>query len=263
MCRSEAMLVLLALVVQACGHIQHIQTLRAPGPVGPAPKPRPSPFAGRTMLPRYAASPHQMRLQPARSLPPAYEPEPLDTLLGSTLQSNDGNLTFNEALSGASYVGLYISTRWAGSWIVPKLKLAYTEALKNKGLEIVYLSADSNAEDYEFSFKKMPWVAVPFGEDELAAALRKLYRYCIGLPQLIILDKSGNIVNSKGLQSIVKDPEGVNFPWSSLDETDDSSSHLLSVSAAFLVSFFVASAAAIFAVRRRSLAPCQEPLVAA
>ena len=35
-----------------------------------------------------------------------------------------------------------------------------------------------------------------------------------GIPTLIILDKEGNVITSKGREAVSKDPNGNKFPWS-------------------------------------------------
>ena len=89
--------------------------------------PRLSPFSERVMLPRYSSAPHRLPLQPAKAVSREFE-----EILGTKLVSPNGNLTTDEALRNAEYVGLYFSSRWAGTWILPKLAESYTDHLKAK-----------------------------------------------------------------------------------------------------------------------------------
>lgn len=141
----------------------------------------------------------------------------LQELLGATLTSNDGETTrpTQEALSGCKAVGLYFSAHWCPPCrgFTPKLGEMYTNALKGKGLEVVFLSSDKDEAAWKEYLKEMPWLALPYVEREKKEELSKKYKVQ-GIPTLVIIDGvSGELISKDGREKVTQDPEGEEFPW--------------------------------------------------
>merc|ERR1719240_1916188 len=89
------------------------------------------------------------------------------TLLGESLLKADGTESPTvEALSaGTKAIALYFSAHWCPPCqrFTPELAKAYTEHLKAKGLEIVFVSSDNSMAEFSQYFKEMPWLALPYG----------------------------------------------------------------------------------------------------
>lgn len=71
-----------------------------------------------------------------------------------------------------------------------QLKSYYEEInLENKKLEIIYVSVDKFAEEYEAGAKDMPWVGIPVN-DPRVADLKEFYNIR-SVPTLLLIDKRG------------------------------------------------------------------------
>ena len=123
----------------------------------------------------------------------------------------------SEALLGKEVIGLYFSASWCGPCrrFTPQLVEAY-ETLKKqgKGFEIVFISSDSDLDEFNEYFSKMPWLALPY-EDyrEMQEELSEKYD-CQGIPHLVLLDgKTGEIITKDGRSYISEHGPSV-FPWS-------------------------------------------------
>src|SRR3990167_4545458 len=58
----------------------------------------------------------------------------------------------------------------------------------------------------------MPWKALPFSDRDRKAALSKKFKVQ-GIPNLVILNQDGSILNAKGTEAVRSDKNGTNFPW--------------------------------------------------
>jgi len=84
----------------------------------------------------------------------------LQKLLGETLLTKNGSVATSEVLKGKT-VGLYFSAHWCPPCrgFTPELASAYTDHLQAKGLEVVFVSSDQDAEQFASYYADMPWVA--------------------------------------------------------------------------------------------------------
>ncbi|PHJ15774.1 apicoplast-associated thioredoxin family protein atrx1 [Cystoisospora suis] len=96
----------------------------------------------------------------------------------------------------------------------PRLK-SIAEGCRAKGqdLRVVYVSADSNVKDAEKHFSQMPWYAVPYDDAKGREIAQKLYRRfrVSTLPQLVLLNEEGEVVNPQAYASMLMNP--ADFPW--------------------------------------------------
>lgn len=102
-------------------------------------------------------------------------------------------------------VGLYFSAQWCLPCVnfTPKLISVYHKIKKMVGeeketedFEIVLVSSDRNQACFEAHFNGMPWLALPFGDDEI----KNLARYfdVQGIPCLVILGPDGKTITRHG-----------------------------------------------------------------
>ncbi|XP_031258980.1 probable nucleoredoxin 1 [Pistacia vera] len=110
--------------------------------------------------------------------------------------SNEGKEVAISELEG-KMVGLYmyLGSHRSCKNFTPTL-IDFYKSLKEKGesFEIVFVSLDDgDKESYEKEFMKMPWLAIPFGDN----ALKKLPKYLElrSLPTLLILGPDGKTLN--------------------------------------------------------------------
>jgi len=94
----------------------------------------------------------------------------------------------------------------------PQLAKWYTDDLKAKGLEVVFVSSDKDQGAFDEYYGEMPWVAVPWSSKDIKSALDKKYKVQ-GIPTLIVLDGEGNLMTKDGRSAVSGDPKGENMPW--------------------------------------------------
>jgi len=135
------------------------------------------------------------------------------TLFGASLQSKDGSVDTAAALEG-KVVGIYFSAHWCPPCrgFTPKLAEFYTTSLKNKGMEIVFISSDRDEDSFNEYFKDMPWLALPYADRDAKAALSKKFKVN-GIPSFVILDSNGGTITKDGRSKVMSDPTGEEFPW--------------------------------------------------
>eukprot|EP00439_Symbiodinium_sp_Y106_P049327 s1515_g6.t1 len=141
---------------------------------------------------------------------------------------------FARALKNAKAVALYFSAHWCppcrgftpklAEWnkkdpahvlhaaVEPFTSSVLCEDLQAKGLEVVFVSADKSEEEFKEYFAEMPWLALDFSQKEVSQKLNKKFKVN-GIPMLVIVDPSGELITADGREAIAMDPEGKNFPW--------------------------------------------------
>jgi len=129
------------------------------------------------------------------------------------LVTKDGEGETSALLSGKGAIALYFSAHWCPPCqrFTPELAKWYTSALKQKGLEVVFVSSDKNQESFVEYYASMPWLALPFDSDK-KESLDKKFKVQ-GIPTIIILDADGNLLNKDGRSAISGDQTGEDFPW--------------------------------------------------
>jgi len=133
---------------------------------------------------------------------------------GEKLTSKSGTVDTAAALDGKT-VGIYFSAHWCPPCrgFTPKLAEYYTKDLKQKGLEIVFVSSDKDEGAFKEYYNDMPWLALPFEDRDAKAKLSKKFKVS-GIPSFIILGSDGATITTDGRSKITSDPTGEEFPWS-------------------------------------------------
>lgn len=137
------------------------------------------------------------------------------TTLGAKLKAQDGSMVDTEAaLKDVKAVGLYFSAHWCPPcrMFTPKLGEMYTQDLKAKGFEIVFVSSDRDENAFNEYSGEQPWLSLPYNEREKKDALSKKYKV-EGIPSFVILAPDGSTITKKGREAVSQDPKGEDFPW--------------------------------------------------
>jgi nucleoredoxin len=134
-------------------------------------------------------------------------------LLGPKLLSKDGEVDTAAALKEKKAIALYFSGHWCPPCrgFTPKLAEWYASSLKAKGLEIVFVSSDRDESKFKEYFGEMPWLALPYSERQVKAALDKRFQV-EGIPSVVVLDPQGELITKDGRAEISMDPEGNQMP---------------------------------------------------
>lgn len=138
----------------------------------------------------------------------------LTGLFGDSLLTKNGLQSTSEVLSGKKAIALYFSGHWCPPCrrFTPQLAEWYKQDLKEKGLEIVFVSSDRDQAAFDEYFAEHPWVALPFDQREQKASLSKRFKVQ-GIPSIVIVNASGEVITKDGREAISSDPTGLKLPW--------------------------------------------------
>eukprot|EP00441_Pelagodinium_beii_P034580 CAMPEP_0197635188 /NCGR_PEP_ID=MMETSP1338-20131121/11074_1 /TAXON_ID=43686 ORGANISM="Pelagodinium beii, Strain RCC1491" /NCGR_SAMPLE_ID=MMETSP1338 /ASSEMBLY_ACC=CAM_ASM_000754 /LENGTH=283 /DNA_ID=CAMNT_0043207191 /DNA_START=36 /DNA_END=887 /DNA_ORIENTATION=- len=130
------------------------------------------------------------------ALPAAvYGPASFPHLFGGELMAKSGSVKTEEALDGKKlifiYFGAYGSPPCRG--VAPALARKYRARAAAKAIEVIFVSSDQDQANFQRYHSEMPWLAMPFGDRARAQLLGQKFGVQ-GVPSLIVLDSSGNLV---------------------------------------------------------------------
>jgi len=144
-----------------------------------------------------------------------WKPIPIKELLQNMkLKSSDGEVTLAKAVEGKKAVALYFSAHWCPPCrgFTPQLAEWYKKDLKNKGLEVIFVSSDRDEAAFDDYFKEMPWLALDYSDRDLKEKISKAFKVQ-GIPSLVICDGEFNTITTEGRSALAGDPEGNEIPW--------------------------------------------------
>jgi len=138
-----------------------------------------------------------------------------DALGSEFLSGTEGDTAELDEIRGAGKViGLYFSAHWCPPCrgFTPELIKSYSNHLKAKGLEIIFVSSDRDQGSFLEYYGTMPWLAIPQG-DKRKDALSKRFGVQ-GIPSFVLIDgETGETINGNARGNISSDPEGSDFPY--------------------------------------------------
>jgi nucleoredoxin len=125
--------------------------------------------------------------------------------------SNTGEgVHVRDALGSKTITALYFSAQWCGPCKAFTPKLIEFYRAHHRDMEVVFVSSDSSADKFKAYFKTMPWLAIPFENDDQIAMLMKAFRVR-SIPTLLLFNAAGELLSANGIDLITSHPEG--FPW--------------------------------------------------
>ncbi len=115
------------------------------------------------------------------------------------------------ALANCKVIAIYFGAKWSNSCnnFLKKLIDFYTEVnetstLEQKNLEIIYVNFDNQESVFKLHFKEMPWLALPFKDNQRIKLYFDLKEDIEGIPALLIMKPDGNIASKNGRGDIEK-----------------------------------------------------------
>jgi nucleoredoxin len=149
-------------------------------------------------------------------------------LLDSSILNKKGQPIDVKTYFNGKVIGLYFSAHWCPPCkaFTPLLVDFYNKYHKEKNLEIIFVSADSNERSFKGYYSEMPWLQLDYDRRDLQDQLSENFDVS-GIPKLVLVDgTTGEILNDDARLKIqYEDKEGSEFPWrSSLPENSQKSS---------------------------------------
>ena len=122
--------------------------------------------------------------------------------LPEEFETNDGKLSKEDLLKN-EIIGVYFSAHWCGPCraFTPRLAQFYKNVnSEKKQIEIIFNSADQDLKSFKEYFGTMPWIATPFD----SPAKSQIDDACgiNSIPQLIIFDNKGHVIDSNGRRTV-------------------------------------------------------------
>jgi len=153
-----------------------------------------------------------LRINP-RGMP--WVPMSLDEIMkgGRVLSGAGSNET--TTLEAGSPIAVYFSASWCAPCkkFSPKLAAQYSAAAKLAGTEVIFVSLDTEEDQFHQYRASMPWPAVPFVDPR--RALLQLALGVKSIPALVLLDGKGKVITSSGVTQFINDEKLERFPWGS------------------------------------------------
>ena len=120
-------------------------------------------------------------------------------IIGNELIDNKNQNYELKDMTNNKYFGLYFSAKWCGPCrkFTPKLIEFYN---KVENFEVIFISLDTDENEFNDYFSKMPWKSLPF-DNEKSEKLSEFFNVQ-GIPSLVLVDNEGNLLTSKGKELI-------------------------------------------------------------
>ena len=128
-------------------------------------------------------------------------------------ESANGKVKKEDLLTN-DLIGVYFSAHWCGPCraFTPKLVQFYKDVNKDtKQIEIIFNSADQDLKSFNEYFSTMPWIATPFDSESKS----QIDDACgiNSIPQLIIFDYKGHIIDDNGRSTVEKQGNNAINVW--------------------------------------------------
>jgi len=139
-----------------------------------------------------------------------WKPKSLQEILtGAKIIGKEGETA---SLEGKAFA-LYFSAHWCPPCrgFTPKFAEMYSNHLKAKGLEVVFVSSDKDEAAFKDYYAEMPWLALDYSCRKEKEQLSNLFEVQ-GIPSLVIIGEDGGIITKDGRAAVTNDPEGAEFP---------------------------------------------------
>lgn len=120
------------------------------------------------------------------------------------------NVHVPDALGSKRVTGLYFSAQWCSPCKAFTPKLIKFYKAHSADIEIVFVSSDSSPVNFQKYFNTMPWLAIPFENDDQITMLMKAFNVK-SIPTLLLFNDEGELLSENGVDLLTSYPEG--FPW--------------------------------------------------
>ncbi len=157
------------------------------------------------------------RVGPAE--PQATASASLRLMLGEELLGlGQGTVSIDGTLASRDVVALYFSAHWCPPCrsFTPQLALYYGAMWGKRpgALEVVFVSRDRDQNSFEEYSDKMPWLSMPFTDDDGRRDGLASHFGVRGIPALIFINPvTCEVLLEDGRSHVMGDPQALGFPW--------------------------------------------------
>jgi thioredoxin-related protein len=132
-------------------------------------------------------------------------------IIGNELQKGYDIIDTDAELDNTDIIGLYFSSKACKycTEFTPILKTVYP-FLKSSNIDIVFISSDRTENAFNENYALYPWYALPYKYRNLKQELVSYYDFKT-IPQLIFINKNGEIIERDGRNFIVSCQKYPNF----------------------------------------------------
>jgi len=147
-------------------------------------------------------------------MPLGWKPKSFSEIFGDATLVGSGDTRKKGCDLMGTVFGLYFSAHWCPPCraFTPQLAEWYKTDLKEKGLEVAFVSSDKSEDEFKSYFGEQPWLALDFGDSKRKDQLNKHFGVQ-GIPSFVIIDKDGSVITKNGTSAVKSDPTGKEFPW--------------------------------------------------
>lgn len=144
-------------------------------------------------------------------------PPSLSDTLGDIFVDRHGATTkLSDITAAGKHVGLYFSAHWCGPCrhFTPRLIATYEKLTREgKPFEIIFVSSDKNATQFEEYHGEMPWLALPFNDRQRKEKLSQFFGVR-GIPSFVMITPELKLLNPNARGDVGGDPEvGLGERW--------------------------------------------------
>mmetsp|Transcript_5389 Transcript_5389/g.9931 ORF Transcript_5389/g.9931 Transcript_5389/m.9931 type:complete len:183 (-) Transcript_5389:2653-3201(-) len=141
----------------------------------------------------------------------------LKALLRNSLINQVGVANSEEALD-VDVIALYFSAHWCPPCrILTPMLIEFHKAVnqERKRFEVIYFSQDRDEETFLEYFEIMPWLAIPFTEEDSIINTGDLLGI-YGIPSMVILNRNLDIIDSDGRCTLYNKGQEALTEWENL-----------------------------------------------
>uniref|UniRef100_A0A7S0UU34 Thioredoxin domain-containing protein n=1 Tax=Polytomella parva TaxID=51329 RepID=A0A7S0UU34_9CHLO len=113
------------------------------------------------------------------------------------------------------HVAIYFSAHWCPPCrqFTPMLRRTYQRMKEDgKAFEVIFVSSDKDERQFNEYYSEMPWMAIPFDDTSRRQSLARRFNVS-GIPALVLLSPTGEVLNTNARADVASDPHGDRFPW--------------------------------------------------
>ncbi len=129
----------------------------------------------------------------------------MEGIIGKSFRAGKDNVDLEVITKTPEFISIYFGAHWAPPCrlFTPMLTEFYTKinGSGDKKFEVIFCSNDGNEAAFERNYAEMPWLAIPFTDEQRIQNLKQKFGIS-GIPTLVVLDRNGDVVTHEGRSEV-------------------------------------------------------------